>query len=50
MEDVIESPNGDKIAIDQSNNMMSVIEVPSIDAGEYELEISVSKFLYLTQD
>ena len=33
--------------LEQENNMMSVIEYPSLPAGDYELEVFIHKFLFL---
>ena len=48
LEDVIESGAEMQQAIIMSeNNMLSLIEIPSIPRGTYSLEISVNKFLFL---
>jgi hypothetical protein len=35
------------VFIEDEANMLSVIEVDSIDRGDYELEISIHRFMFL---
>lgn len=45
LEDVKQSPT--KPVIDQEANMMAIVEVPKIERGEYTLEVSVNKLVFL---
>lgn len=45
LEDVIQTEG--RQVIDQEANMMTILEIPKIDRGQYSLEVSVNKLVFL---